>query len=95
MNQFFALVFSSLLFADAFAAESTLTVKIDGMTCPSCAASVEGQFMKLKEVSGVKINLSKGFATVTLKDGQTLTEGVVKDAVKKAGFSAVSIKSDG
>jgi len=42
------IVASMLMFATmAFADGKKLTVKIDGMTCPSCAASVESQFEKL------------------------------------------------
>ena len=39
----FMLMLATMAFADG----KELTVKIDGMTCPSCAASVENQFNKL------------------------------------------------
>lgn len=78
----------------AFASGKKVTVKIDGMTCPSCAASVEGQFNKLSEVEDADISLSKGTVTVTLKDGKTLTDDAIKDAVKRAGFKAVSIQPE-
>lgn len=81
-----------LFAATALADAKKLTVKIDGMTCPSCAASVEGQFKKLKQVDSVDINIRKGTATLTLKDGQDLDDTAVTQAVKDAGYKAVSIE---
>ena len=82
------LMFATMVFAD----ENKLTVKIDGMTCPSCAASVESQFEKLDAVNSVDISLRKGTATVTLKEGKNLKEDDVKNAVKDAGFKVIEIR---
>lgn len=81
-----------LFAATALAEAKKLTVKITGMTCPSCAASVEGQLKKLKQVDSVDISIRKGAATLTLKDGQGLDDTVVTQAVKDAGYKAVSIE---
>ena len=83
----FMLIFATTVFAD----EKKLTVKIDGMTCPSCAASVENQFEKLDAVNSVDISLTKGIAIVTLKEGKDLKEDDVKNAVKNAGFKAIEV----
>ena len=86
------IVASMLMFATmAFADGKKLTVKIDGMTCPFCAASVESQFEKLDAVDSVDISLTKGTATVTLKEGKDLKEDDVKNAVKNAGFNAIEV----
>jgi len=83
-----------LTFATIASAEGNkLTVKIDGMTCPSCAASVENQFGKLDAVDSIDISLTKGTATVTLKEGQNLKEEDVKNAVKEAGFEVIEIRT--
>jgi copper chaperone CopZ len=82
------LMFATIVFADG----KILTVKIDGMTCPSCAASVENQFMKLDAVGSVDISLAKGSAIVTLKEGKNLKEEDVKNAVKDAGFKVVEAR---
>ncbi len=83
----FMLIFATTAFAEG----KKLTVKIDGMTCPSCAASVESQFEKLDAVDSVDISLTKGTATVTLKEGKDLKEDDVKKAVKNAGFKAIEV----
>ena len=87
------IIASMLMFATmAFADEKKLTVKIDGMTCPSCAASVESQFDKLDAVDSVDISLTKGTAIVTLKEGKNLKEDDVKNAVKDAGFKVIEVR---
>jgi len=88
------IIASMLMFATmAFADEKKLTVKIDGMTCPSCAASVESQFEKLDAVDSVDISLTKGTAIVTLKEGKNLKEDDVKNAVKDAGFKVIEVRT--
>jgi len=83
----FMLIFATTAFADG----KKLTVKIDGMTCPSCAASVESQFRKLDAVDSIDISLRKGIAIVTLKEGKDLKEDDVKNAVKNAGFKVIEV----
>lgn len=85
------LMFATMVFADG----KKLTVKIDGMTCPSCAASVESQFRKLDAVDSVDISLRKGTAVVTLKEGKNLKEDDVMNAVKDAGFKAIEVRTAG
>ncbi len=87
----FMLMFTTMAFAEG----KKLTVKIDGMTCPSCAASVESQFKKLDAVDFVDISLRKGTAVVTLKEGKNLKEDDVMNAVKDAGFKAIEVSAAG
>ena len=81
------IIFSTLAFADG----KKITVNVAGMTCPSCAGSVEGEFKKLPEVDDIDISLSKGVVTLTLKEGQDLKEEAVRTAVKEAGFKVTSV----
>jgi len=83
------LMFATMVFADG----KKLTVKIDGMTCPSCAASVESQFRKLDAVDSVDISLRKGTAVVTLKEGKSLKEDEVMNAVKDTGFKVIEVSA--
>lgn len=86
------LALGMVLFATtALADTKKLTVKIAGMTCPACAASVEGRLKKLKAVDSVDVNISKGTATLTVKDGQGLDDIAVTQAVKDAGYTVLSI----
>ena len=75
--------FSQLLLAD------DMTIKINGMTCPSCAASVERALKSLPEVEKLSISLPDGQVSITPKPGQEPTQKDIAKAVKKAGFSVL------
>lgn len=83
------IAFSSLTIS--YAGENDLTLKIKGMTCPSCAASVESHLNKIKGINSVDISLSKQQAIVALQTDATPREQTFREAIKKAGFKLVSI----
>jgi Cu+-exporting ATPase len=62
---------------------------IDGMHCASCASNIEKSMSKLKGVSNVRVNvlMKKGYADCE----DTVTEADVKQAVKKAGYTATHV----
>lgn len=79
----------SFLFLQANANGAGLEAKvhIKGMTCPSCAASVERELKALPQVASVAISLRENTATVVIKDGQNLPQDQLKRAIEKAGYS--------
>ena len=60
------------------------TVKIHGMSCQHCVASVTKAIEALSGVTQVSVDLAKGEATY---DGDA-SEQDVKDAIVKVGFEA-------
>ena len=75
----------------AFASEKKLIVKIDKMSCPACAGAVEGELKKFAVIKSIDVSLGKKMATLILRDGKDLDAGLIKKAVKKAGFTATSV----
>lgn len=71
----------------AYAAELETKVHIKGMTCPSCAASVERALKALPQVAKVTISLKQNTATIAMKEGQNLSQSQIKHAIEKAGYS--------
>ena len=61
------------------------TVKINGMSCQHCVASVTKAIQDVSGVSQVSVNLDKGEA---IYEGD-VSEQDVKDAIVKVGFEAV------
>lgn len=80
-----------IIITSALAEAKTLTAQVDGMTCPSCAASVEREVKKIKGVSDVSINIRSGKVEIIFKDDQTPSEENIIQAIKKAGYKLVSI----
>jgi len=79
------LMMSMTLFAADKAKTVTLSVK--GMTCESCANTVEKALKGVNGVKEAKVDLKNNQATVTLASTKT-TAAVLIKAVSNAGFDA-------
>ena len=72
-------------------ASHQVVVRVDGVSCPFCAFGLEKRIGRLEGVVDVKIEFKAGKAMVTLKEGATVSEDALRQAVKEAGFSAREI----
>lgn len=80
------LILSSL---SAFAA--SFTVDIQGMTCGMCVKAITGELEKTGKVEKVRVSLEEKKAYFAEKKGQKMSNDEVKNAIKKAGYSATTI----
>lgn len=62
-------------------------LKIEGMTCGGCVASVTRVLQQLPGVSQVEVSLQSGTAEITHESGLSPAEALV-GAVESAGFGA-------
>ncbi len=67
-------------------------VKIEGMRCEHCAMSVQKALENLENVKSVKVDLGKKTAKMSLKGD--ISDEIIKNAVKEAGFEAVSVETE-
>ena len=65
----------------------TLVLKVDGMTCTGCVASVTRVLASVKGVSSVDVSLEKAQARVEY-DGTLANREQVREAIEGAGFDA-------
>jgi len=65
-----------------------LTFKIEGMTCASCAATIEHSLKKHKGVNSVNVNLATEKAYLDIDSNQTNKEKV-KKVINKLGYKAI------
>ena len=63
------------------------TVRVDGLSCPFCAYSLEKQLKKVNGTGDVAIEVNDGIAALTASDGQSIGVEQLEEAVKKAGFT--------
>jgi copper chaperone CopZ len=63
----------------------SLKLTVNGMTCGSCARSVERKLSATPGVSKVTVDLVNANATVDY-DGSTVTPATIADAVRQIGF---------
>ena len=71
----------------AAAAEQTVTLAVDGMTCASCPYIVKTTIERVSGVSGVSVSYRKNTATVAFDDARTTVEAIAA-ASAGAGFPA-------
>lgn len=66
------------------------TIKIDGMSCNHCVATVEKALGGVPGVSNIKVDLAANSATVTA--GAGVTDDALKAAVEDTGFDVTGIE---
>ncbi|HGA0895868.1 TPA: heavy metal translocating P-type ATPase [Streptococcus agalactiae] len=69
------------------------TFLIDGMTCASCALTVEKAVNKLDHVDSAVVNLATEKMTVTFDD-TTLSPNVIEECVSESGYEASLFKEE-
>ena len=67
------------------AAERSVVIRIEGMTCPLCTTAVKRSLKKLPCVKKAKVKLSKKEAKVRFDDAACRPKTIL-EAVKKAGY---------
>jgi copper chaperone len=63
------------------------TVKVKGMSCQHCVASVTKALSEIEGISDVQVNLENGEAT--FNEQNPVDEQIVKDAISNIGFEVV------
>ena len=72
--------------------EQTRIIKIDGMTCGGCVASVHTVTADIDGLTTISIELADSQATVTFDDSLTSAEDIAA-AIEDAGFDTTVVNS--
>ncbi len=80
-----ALFTAAALAQAAPAAEQTVTLKVDNMTCVLCAPTVKKSLERVAGVAKVEVNSDRGTAIVTFDDAKADVGALVK-ATTEAGY---------
>ena len=67
----------------------TKTLKIEGMMCPHCEATVKGVLEALEGVSAAEVSHQSGTAVVTL--ASEVSDETLKSAVEEKGYQVLSV----
>tara|TARA_R110001592_G_scaffold104699_2_gene294611 strand:- start:7603 stop:7908 length:306 start_codon:yes stop_codon:yes gene_type:complete len=87
-------LFLTLLLSSAsFAGGVRYQLEVDGLACPFCAYGIEKKLSQLDGVEQVETDVANGRVDVDMVDGQTLNEDQARQAVKDAGFTLRSFKT--
>lgn len=75
--------------------ESTVTMRVNGMSCPLCAHNIKQQLVKQPGVNDVSINLGKGLVIVSVDGKAKVTRDAYVKAISDSGFTVVDLNDDG
>ena len=73
----------------AAAFTKTATIKVEGMKCSKCSASVTKALKATEGVEDVQVSSEKGEAVIKYDD-QKLTEAKLREVINSTGFKAVA-----
>lgn len=73
-------------------ANQTRIIKIDGMTCGGCVASVHAATGEIDGLDIITVDLADNLATVSFDDSKTSAEAIAS-AIEEAGFDATVANS--
>ncbi len=68
-----------------------ITIAVDGLACPFCAYGLEKKLKKLEGVEALTVDMKEGQVQIKLKEGATVTEEQISEAVTDAGFTVTEI----
>ena len=84
------IMLASVIISHAQTKQIQLTVS--GLSCPVCSYGLEKKLKQINGIENLHIELKTGFVTFNMKDGKTVTEEVIKQKVKDAGYTVNEIK---
>lgn len=67
-------------------------ITVQGLQCPFCAYGIQKQLKKLVGATKVEVELAKNQAIVSFKPGAEVDDDDLREAVRKAGFTADTIE---
>jgi len=89
-----ALIISISLFSNpVFAATQTIKASVNGMVCAFCAQGIEKKMRAQPQTKDVYVNLKQHIVAIELKDGQTLSNDMIKSLISDAGYNVTSIET--
>ncbi len=78
--------------ASASAATKTATIRVEGMHCKMCSASVTKALKATAGVEKVEVSHEKGVAVIQYDD-EKVTEAQLREVINGTGFKAVEEKT--
>ncbi len=76
---------------DKLLEDPDVIIEVDGLSCPFCAYGIEKRLKKIDSVDELSVLLKEGKVQLKLKEGETVSEERLQQAIADAGFEARSI----
>ena len=86
-----SLIMAMALSAPAFASHKSLTATVKGMVCGFCAQGIQKKFSAQAAVEKIDVSLAEKRVTLTLKDGQDISDETVTKLLTESGYNVEKI----
>lgn len=70
----------------------TIEIEVNGLVCAFCAQGIEKTLRGFEATEDVLVSLEHRLVAVSLQDGATLDEAVLKQAIVDAGYTPVNVE---
>ena len=74
--------------SNSFAKVRTVTIRVQGLTCEMCAASLQPELKSTNGVLGARVDFKLGTAWIKYDDTKITVTGL-RNVIKDAGFKAI------
>jgi mercuric ion binding protein len=78
--------------SSAFAVGKEVNVTVKGMVCGFCAQGIEKKFGAEPAVEKVKVSLKEKRVSLTLKEGQDISDEKIEKNLKDSGFNVEKVE---
>ena len=94
MNKYITIVIVLMLTSvdTLFAQTKQIQVTVSGLACPVCSYGLEKKLKQIDGIENLKIELKTGLVIFNVREGKTVSEAVIKQKVKDAGYTVKEIK---
>lgn len=83
-------LFTLMVSLSGYAGE--IQVKVNGMVCSLCAQGIQKKFKSHGEVKSVDVNLDNKLVKIETQEGKDLSDEVVTNIIKEAGYNVAKIE---
>lgn len=83
-----------LLFVSSAVHAEEVKVIVKGMVCSFCAQGVKKTFEKYPDVLDASVDLETKIVTLQLKEGTTMTDSEIEQAITDAGYAVEKIERE-
>lgn len=66
---------------------ASITMKVDGLSCPFCAYGLEKRILEIEAVDAVLIRVSDGLVQIRAKENMRVEDEALRQVVDRAGFT--------
>lgn len=78
--------------SSAFAAGKEINIAVKGMVCGFCAQGIEKKFNAEAAVERVTVSLTEKRVSLTLKEGQDISDEKIGKLLKDSGFNVEQVE---